>query len=417
MKALYLDLGMGAAGDMLAAALYDSLSDEQKKAFITITKNLGIEDVVVEIKDAKKCGISGSHVDVLIDGVLEESLDEHEHHHDHHHDHEHNHHDHDHREHHHTHHHHSLNEIYETIDRLNISKNVKSEVKEIYKELAEAESHVHGIEISEIHLHEVGAVDAIVDISLACVLMEMVGADKVYASSVHVGAGKVRCAHGILPVPAPATAYLLKDIPIYGGKIQGELCTPTGAVLIKHFVDEFGDMPVMKVKSTGYGMGNKDFEVANCIRVFVGETADSKDVIYEIDFNVDDMTSEEIGFLLETLMDNGARDTFVIPVTMKKSRPGHLITVITDEGHKELIIETIFRHSTTIGIREKECNRYILDRKIETVSTQYGPVRKKTVSGYGVKRAKYEYEDLASIAKEKGISLQKAREDVRLEEL
>lgn len=416
MKALYLDLGMGAAGDMLAAALYDSLSDEQKNDFIKIIKNLGIDEVVVEIKDAKKCGISGSHIDVFIDGVLEESLDDHEHNHDHD-EHEHHHEHGNHHEHHHEHHHHSIKEINDTIDRLNISTNVKNEVKDIYKELAEAESHVHGIEVSEIHLHEVGAVDAIVDISLACVLMEMVGADKIYASSVHVGAGKVKCAHGILPVPAPATAYLLKDIPIYGGKIQGELCTPTGAVLIKHFVDEFGDMPVMKIKSTGYGMGKKDFEVANCIRVFVGETADSKDIIYEIDFNVDDMTSEEIGFLLEILMANGARDAFVIPVTMKKSRPGHLITVIADDEHKESIIEIIFKHSSTIGIREKECNRYILDRKIETVNTQYGPIRKKTVSGYGVKRAKYEYEDLASIAREKGISLQKVREGVRLEEL
>lgn len=392
MRVIYFDLGMGAAGDMLAAALYDSLSDEQKKNFEKIIDTLGIEDVKVAISRSIKCGIEGTHIDVSVKGEIEGV---HEHHHEEH-----------------EHHHHSLKEIDAIIDRINVSGSIKYEVKKVYRELALAESKVHGIDVQEIHLHEVGAIDAIVDITLVCVLMEMINADRVYASPVHVGAGKVKCAHGILPVPAPATACLLEDVPIYGGKIRGELCTPTGAVLLKHFVDEFGEMPIIKVNSTGYGMGNKDFEAANCVRVFMGETSDCHDSIFELNFNVDDMTAEETGFLLEVLMNNGARDAFVIPVTMKKSRPGHLITVITDSEHKEELVKIIFKYSSTIGIREKECNRYVLNRRIETVETKYGPVRKKIVTGYDVSREKYEYEDLAKIAMETGLSISAIKESL-----
>lgn len=394
MKILYFDLGMGAAGDMISAALYDLLNDEQKKEFEELAKGLGIDNVLVNISKAQKCGINGSHISVVIDGVLEESYDEHEHHH------------------HDEHHHHSLAEIDNTIEKLNIKSTVKSKVKEIYRELAAAESYVHGVEISNIHLHEVGAVDAIVDISLACILIDMLKVDRIYASAVHVGSGKVRCAHGVLPVPTPATAYLLKDIPVYGGKIQGELCTPTGAVLLKHFVDSFGDMPILRISSIGYGMGKKDFEVANCVRALVGEAEGNNDVIYELDFNVDDMTPEEIGFLLESLMDNGARDAFVVPITMKKSRPGHMITVITDDNHKEQIVKAIFKNSSTIGIREKECNRYVLDRKIEAIETKYGTVRKKIASGYGVTKEKYEYDDLAKISRETGLSISEIKNSI-----
>ncbi len=169
-------------------------------------------------------------------------------------------------------------------------------------------------------------------------------------------------------------------------------------------------MPIMKVSKIGYGMGNKDFEVANCVRVMLGETEDKKDRIIELNFNVDDMTPEEIGFCLNRLMDNGARDAFVIPVTMKKTRPGHLFYVLCSPTDKEKIVETIFKYSTTIGIREKECLRNVLDREIATVNTEFGPVRKKISKGYGVVKEKYEYDDLANIAIDRGLSVNEVRE-------
>jgi uncharacterized protein (TIGR00299 family) protein len=220
-----------------------------------------------------------------------------------------------------------------------------------------------------------------------------------------VGSGQVRCAHGILPVPAPATAHILRDVPIYGGSIKGELCTPTGAALLKHFVTEFGDMPAMKVNSIGYGMGKKDFERANCVRVLLGETKEKPEGIWELNCNVDDMTGEQIGFALELLMENGALDVFTIPIGMKKSRPGILLTVLCKEADKEQMISLMFQHTTTLGIREKFCNRYTLERKVETTDTSYGIIRKKVSSGYGVQRSKYEYEDITRVAKANNLSI------------
>ena len=225
------------------------------------------------------------------------------------------------------------------------------------------------------------------------------------ASPVHVGSGQVRCAHGILPVPAPATAHILKQVPIYGGSIRGELCTPTGAALLKHFVENFGDMPVMAVSGIGYGMGKKDFERANCVRVLLGETTKQTDEILELNCNIDDMTGEAMGFALEQLMEHGALDAFTVPIGMKKSRPGVMLTVLCKEPNKEEMVRLIFRHTTTLGIREKRCQRHILDRRMESVDTPYGKVHRKVSTGYGVQRTKYEYNDIARIAREQNISL------------
>ena len=247
--------------------------------------------------------------------------------------------------------------------------------------------------------------DAIADVTAVCLLLHRLAPDKIIASPVHVGSGQVRCAHGILPVPAPATAYLLRGIPIYGGEIQGELCTPTGAALVKHFATEFGDMPVMKVHAIGYGMGRKDFPRANCVRAMLGDTEDAGDQIVELRCNVDDMTGEAVGFALEQLMAGGALDTFTVPISMKKSRPGVLITVLCREETKEAMVRLILKHTTTLGIREFPCQRYTLSRSVETVNMPYGPVRKKVSSGYGIRREKYEYEDLAKIAREQDCSI------------
>lgn len=404
MKVLYIDCGMGAAGDMFTAALLDLLSDTEKEIFVNKINALSHQGVTFELSDSVKCGIKGSHVSVKIHGTEEESFDYHDHEsHEHNHDHEHSH---EHESSHNKEHHHAgLEDIYGIIDSFDIPEAVKKSARAVYSEMAKAEGHVHGCEVSKIHFHEVGALDAIVDITAVCMLIDHIKPDKIYASPVHVGAGKVRCAHGVLPVPTPATAFLLQDVPVYGGRIEAELCTPTGAALLKHFVNEFGNMPVMTIRATGYGMGNKDFEVCNALRIILGETKGSADSVYELSCNVDDMTPEEIGYALEVLMENGARDVFVTPVTMKKSRPGNLITVICSEDCKEKMVSLMMKHTSTLGIREKECSRYVLDRSFEDIETSYGTIRKKISTGYGVKKEKYEYDDLIRLASQNGLSL------------
>ena len=475
MNTLYIECKMGAAGDMLTAALLELVPDNE--AFVEKLNNVGIPGVEYRAERSVKCGITGTHMTVTVNGAEEdEHMHEHHHqdhdqdhhhhhdhdhhhdggdghHHDHHHDHDHevahgregthhhdedHHHDHDHEDdhHHHHHHHHSGMADIEHIvrDHLDIPNNVKDDIMAVYALIAEAESHVHGMPVTDIHFHEVGTMDAVADITAVCMLINELSPDKIVASPIHVGSGTVRCAHGILPVPAPATAHILQGIPSYGGGINGELCTPTGAALLKHFADEFGDMPVMKVNGIGYGMGKKDFETANCVRVMMGESvseskadtdlgqerpdlkchgSDHKDEeagkseerILELSCNVDDMSAEAIGYACERFFEGGALEVYTIPVGMKKSRPGTLIRVMCDEEHREALIRQIFKHTTTIGIRETVTRRYVLDRHFETVDTPYGQVRRKISEGYGVTRSKFEYEDLARIASEQNISI------------
>lgn len=248
--------------------------------------------------------------------------------------------------------------------------------------------------------------DAIADITAVCYLMDKLGAERVYASPIHVGSGQVRCAHGLLPVPAPATALILQGVPIYGGQIKGELCTPTGGALLKYYVNQFGDMPTMTVNAIGYGMGKKDFDAPNCVRAMLGETAGETDDVLELTCNLDDMTGEAIGFAMEQLLDAGALDVFTAAIGMKKSRPGIMLTILCRPEDKSTILPLIFRHTTTLGVRENRLHRYVLSRKTETVQTPYGPVRQKIATGYGVERKKYEYEDLARLARENNLSLQ-----------
>ncbi len=405
MKTLYIDCGMGAAGDMLTAALLELLPDPDK--YIAKLNAIGIPDVRFIREHAEKCGITGTHVSVSVDGVEEgEEMHHHEHEHHHDHDHEHEHH----LEHHHDHTHSSLSGIEHIVrDHLDLLQIVRDDILSVYQLIAEAESHVHGVPVTDIHFHEVGTMDAVADITAVCLLMNEIRPDEVAASPVHVGSGQVRCAHGILPVPAPATAYILRDVPIYGGEIKGELCTPTGAALLKHFVTRFGNMPVMKTSAVGYGMGKKDFPKANCVRVMLGETEDKSDRVARLSCNVDDMTAESIGYAAEKLFENGALEVYTIPIGMKKCRPGTLINVLCREKDKEQIIRQIFKYTSTIGIRESAEDRYVLDRRIEEVETPYGKVRRKISSGYGVKRVKYEYDDLSRIADSQGISLEAVR--------
>lgn len=295
------------------------------------------------------------------------------------------------------------------IEHLNLPDEVKKDVVAVYHLIAEAESHVHGKTVEEIHFHEVGTADAIADIAGVCLLMHMIAPQKVIASPIHVGSGNVRCAHGILPVPAPAAAFILQGLPIYSGVIKGELCTPTGAALLKHFVTEFKEMPVMRTLAIGYGMGKKDFERANCVRVLLGETEETGSEVAELSCNLDDMTPEALGFVQEILFAAGALEVYTIPIGMKKSRPGILLTCMCRCNDKEKMVSLIFKHTTTLGIRESISKRYTLTRTMKEHETPYGVVREKVSEGYGVVRGKLEYEDLAKIAREQGMSLEEVK--------
>ena len=278
MKTLYLDLGMGAAGDMLTAALLELMPD--KEAALEQLNHLGLPHTRFSVERTSKCGISGTHIHVTVLGREEQPCPEvleheqgaphcHEHEHEHHHGHDHGHH----HEHAHDHHSHTaLADIRQAVQGLSVSDAVKNQVLSVYDRIAQAESQVHGVPVDQIHFHEVGSLDALADITAVCYLLEQLAPEQIMASPVQVGYGKVRCAHGILPVPAPATAQILLGIPIRAGDIPGELCTPTGAALLRQFVTSYGVLPTMTVTAIGYGLGTKDFPAANCLRAMLGES-------------------------------------------------------------------------------------------------------------------------------------------------
>lgn len=434
MKLLYLDCGMGAAGDMLGAALAELLPDDARDAFTSELNAAGIPGVHVSLDPSVKCGITGTHLTVTVNGTEEKEgghSHSHEHHHDHSHEHSHSH------VHHHDHSHRSLHDIHHIIDDLKLPEAVRTDILAVYRLIAEAESKAHDKPVSEIHFHEVGTMDAIADIASVCLLLHKLAPDQIIASPIHVGSGQVKCAHGILPVPAPATAYILKDIPIYSGSIQGELCTPTGAALLKHFVTRFDQMPLMTPASTGYGMGTKDFPAANCVRAILGESfaENQAETICELSCNVDDMTGEDIAFAIETFLQNGALDAFTVPCTMKKGRPGVLVTVLCKDPDQKQMTRLILQHTTTLGVRSAEKKRWVLSRtesetvipndvlanvtvpdkpagsKAQELKTTGNDctIRSKTSTGFGITRNKYEHDDLEKIARTYGLTLAQVR--------
>lgn len=402
MRTIYLDCSMGAAGDMLMAALLELLPE--KDTFLQKMQSLGLPGLEISAEPSVKCGITGTHMRVLIHGEEEghpheHAVEAHAHSHAdapeaaHAHVHV------------HPHHHTDLDELTHRISHLNVSEVVRSNILAVYQSIADAESRVHGVPVEQIHFHEVGSLDALADVTGVCLLMELLAPEQVLASPVHVGSGQVRCAHGILPVPAPATALLLEGIPIYGGSIRGELCTPTGAALLRRFVTRFGPLPPMRVEKTGYGMGTKDFEAANCVRAMLGQTEESAGHILELACNLDDMTPEAVGFAMEQLFAAGALDVYTTPIGMKKNRPGVLLTCMCREDDREAMLRTIFRHTSTLGVRVSVCDRYTLSRRQYAVQTPDGEIRVKESSGWGVLRRKAEFEDLAHIARQTGKSI------------
>ena len=471
MRTLYIECNMGAAGDMLMSALYELLEEGQKKQFLEKMNHLGIDGLSIEPKRVQKCGIYGTHMSVLIDGQEEqehshgESGHHHEHshshgesghHHDHshsheelghHHDHSHSHeesghhhehshsheglgHDYDHghnhgefeHQHSHTgHHHYTYQMIVDKVDQFDLQQRVKDKIKEIYRLIAQAESEAHEAPIEQIHFHEVGSLDAIADVTGCSLLMELLQIEKVIVSPIHVGNGTVCCAHGVLPVPAPATAHILKEVPFYTGTIMTELCTPTGAAVLKAYANEFGSMPIMKVEKIGYGMGQKEFEVANCVRVFLGEVEPNKkdreslkekERIVEICCNLDDMTPEAIGYVMDMLLEEGALDVFTTPIMMKKNRPATMLTCLCSTEISDHMIQKILEETTTIGVRYVNYERKTLESTFENIETEWGKIRMKISEGHGIKKEKPEYEDVRRIAKEQGISFQKVLESI-----
>ena len=407
MRTLYLECNMGAAGDMLMSALYELLED--KEGFLDTMNHLGLPGVHLEAASAVTSGISGTHMRVTVHGQEE---DEHLHHHDHeHHTHGHDHHhDHDHGHHH---HHATPGHIAHLIDHLPLPEEVRAHAKGVYDAIAQAEAKAHGCPVGEVHYHEVGALDAVADVAGVCYALYLLSPDKIVVSPIHVGSGTVRCAHGIMPVPAPATAALLTGVPTYGGEIRGELCTPTGAALLTHFAQSFGPMPWMAVEKVGYGVGTRQFEQANCVRAFWGESMEGgAGEIVELVCNIDDMTGEALAFAAERLLAEGALDVYTLPGTMKKGRPGHVLTVLCQPEKKEDLAKAILRHTTTNGLRVRRCEKYFLTPGSRTVATPWGTVRVKTAEGFGISHAKPEYEDAAALAREKGLPLSAVLKEV-----
>lgn len=373
MKTLYFDCFSGASGDMIVGALLDLGANFE--ALREALQSLDVAGYAVTAKKVKKKGVMATQFNVEIDPNAKQP-------------------------------HRHLRHVVEIIDRGVLPDAVKAASRETFRRIAESEARVHGTTIEKVHFHEVGAIDSIVDVVGAHFCLHMLGCERVTSSALHVGAGTVECAHGVMPVPAPATALLLEGIPCYGGEIQAELVTPTGAALLAQLASSFGPMPMMTVARVGYGSGMRDLaDRANVLRVIEGGTTGSHSVetITVIETNVDDMVPELIPVLLEQALAAGARDVFVSPITGKKGRPGHLVTVLCDAAKADSLAAVVFRNSTTLGVRIRTENRICLQREWKDVETPWGRVRVK-IGRFGGERtvASPEFEDCKALAEKAG---------------
>jgi uncharacterized protein (TIGR00299 family) protein len=401
LTTLYFDCFSGAAGDMILGALVDAgvPLDDLRSAL----GRLAVDRDAVWTERVTRAGISATKFSVR-DEVPAEHGHPQEHDHVHHHDRG--------RGHAsavvpapHTHAHRSLPEIYKLIDGSSLSGAGKDRAKQLFSRLGEAEAAIHGTPLDRVHLHEVGALDSIIDIVGAVHALEMLKVDRFVSSPLNVGSGSVRSAHGTYPVPAPATAWLLRDAPIYAGPQQAELVTPTGALLVTGYAAAFGPVPPMRLKRVGYGAGSRDFhDSPNVLRVLIGEsdsTAPALSVVV-VEAEIDDMNPQIFGVLMEQLLTEGALDVFYTPIQMKKNRPGTLLTLIASPDARERLTTTIFRETTTIGVRYREMMRECLERETVTVDTPLGSVRFKIARRNGeVLNAAPEFEDCARIARER----------------
>ncbi len=392
-KILYYDCFSGISGDMNLGAMVDlGISGEYLEEEL---KKLNLHGYQLKIYKANRRGITGTKVDVLLD----------EHHHR--------------NQHHHHHDHRNLSDIRHLIEESGLNDRVKRWSMEIFMKVAEAEAKIHGKSIDEIHFHEVGAIDSIVDIVGAAICRDKLGVDKIICSPIEVGSGFVNCAHGRFPVPAPATAEILKNVPIKSGDIPCELTTPTGAAIAVTFAEEFTAKKDFKILKTAYGIGERDNEIPNVLRVFMGEISGSccqdeyqKAVLIET--NIDDMNPEIYDYVIKRLLKNGAMDAYLIPVIMKKNRPATKISVLCREEDADKMANILFEETTTLGIRKYSVERKMMDRKVVTVETPYGQVDIKLGIYNGkVVKFKPEYDQCKKLAEENNLPLNKVYEIVK----
>ncbi len=416
MRIAYLDCFSGISGDMFLGALIDAGVPPAIFEQAVAALNLGAK---LEIARVNRSGISATKVDVVVDGQKDQPREAHiaqsgPH-------------DHSHHEHVHDHHHadnryahgRGLTEIREIIEHaVGLSESAKKTAVSIFEKLGAAESKIHDVPIEKVHFHEVGAVDALVDIVCAAVGAEALGVDEFICSPLNVGGGTVQCAHGTFPIPAPATVELLKGAPVYSSGPQAELVTPTGAAIVATLVKRFESLPAMNIERSGYGAGTHDFSGhPNVLRITVGEAlsansadksvrATQTDTITVLEANLDDLNPQVFGYVMDRLLEAGALDVFCVPVQMKKNRPGTLLTVLSKPDDADVLAEIIFAETTTLGVRRREERRQILSRRWQTVSTRFGDIRIKIASMNGsVSNYVPEYEDCRKIAAEKKIPL------------
>lgn len=385
MKILYINPFSGISGDMVLGAFVDA--GFNKELLQQLPAKLNLPQVKIEISKKNKNGLNATKVDVIYP---------------------------------HEHVHRNLTDIEKIIDAGDISDETKILAKKIFLRLAEAEATVHGVTIDKIHFHEVGALDAIIDITGAALAFVEMKIEKVFTSKISVGGGMVKMAHGLYPVPAPATAILLSGFDVQPGPVEKELVTPTGAAILSVFVgNQKESMSNFKIDKTSYGAGNYDFdEVPNVLRFMFGEIETSYDFdeTIQIDFNVDDMNPQLMPYLIEKVMDEGAVDAFVTPIIMKKGRPGHLFTIVTSKVNEENILKIIFSETTTIGVRKVEKQRAKLTRKSYKIETEFGEVLvKEIIKPNGVKEILPEYEECKRIAKHENLPLKEIQQKLLVE--
>jgi uncharacterized protein (TIGR00299 family) protein len=423
-KTLYFDCFSGAAGDMIVGALLDL--GLPLKGLQDALGSLAIDYGGVSSERVLRAGVSATRFRVHADEARAARVHEHTHEHAHVDEHAHAHaHDHAHAHHagerhanshgdeHHHDHHHTLEQIAAHIERSALSAAGRRRAVSMFQRLAEAEAAVHGIPVEKVHLHEVGALDSIIDIVGAVYGLEWVGAERIVSSPLNVGSGTVRCAHGTFPVPAPATVRLLRDVPIYSGPIATELVTPTGALIVTEYAASYGLLPPMRVRSIGYGAGSRDFRDApNVLRLLLGESdvRPATERILSIECEIDDMNPQLFGPLMDALYAAGALDVFYAPVQMKKSRPGTLVTVLAHPERRDAIATVLFQETTTIGLRYQEMERERLDREVRTIETAVGPIRFKVASRTGrVVNASPEFDDCARAAADHGMPIKEVQ--------
>ncbi|MDQ5986362.1 MAG: Pyridinium-3,5-bisthiocarboxylic acid mononucleotide nickel insertion protein [Syntrophus sp. SKADARSKE-3] len=396
MKILYYDCFSGISGDMNLGAMLDLGVDRDILARELKKLNIGPYDLRIT-RDSRR-GITGTRVEVIIDQEIHDDD--------------------------HSHHGRTFGDIQAMIRGSGLSDAVKKISLDIFSRIAVAEAKVHGRDVSDVHFHEVGAVDSIVDIVGAAVCFDYFKADKIVASHIQVGGGFVKCAHGILPVPAPATVEILKGIPIKSGLVPFETTTPTGAAIVAAMAESFTDAAAFTPEKIGYGIGHRDTEVPNVLRVFLGsmaaDEAGGSDVerteALVIECNMDDMNPEHYGFLMERLFENGAHDVFFTPIVMKKSRPAVTLSVLCDASRRMAVEDCLWRHSSTFGLRAYKVSKAMLRREMEKVSITHGEIDVKHGYLQGKKiKSKPEYEDCRRVAREKGLSLEEVYDIVREE--